>query len=330
MEKERDRIEKMKAMDEAHRKQAQEEYEANLKKHKEHPKLHHPGTKEQFKEVWEKEDQLPAEEFDLKTFFRMHDIDADGHWSIEEVKAIFRNELNKMYNANMTEDDMRERAEEMERMREHVLRESDLNRDGMISYKEFVEYSKRKEFEEDPGWQGLDEQQVYTKEEYEAYEKHRREELAQMAAAGINPWGGPAYYPDQYGQGQYPPPMPGQVPPGAYHPQQQQYQQAPPQQYHQQVPPQQYHQQVPQQQYQHVPQQQYQQVPVQHQQFQQQPPNHQQPPVHQQVPQQPSDLKQPPAVPQQQNPPQQQAQQPQQEQQQGQQPPSQQPNVQQQ
>ena len=39
-----------------------------------------------------------------------------------------------MYTAGAPEDDMRERMEEMERMREHVFKEADTNRDGLIRY----------------------------------------------------------------------------------------------------------------------------------------------------------------------------------------------------
>ena len=48
------------------------------------------------------------------------------------MKALFRKELDKMYDPNASEDDMNERFEEMERMREHVFRESDTNKDNLI------------------------------------------------------------------------------------------------------------------------------------------------------------------------------------------------------
>lgn len=49
-----------------------------------------------------------------------------------EVKALFKKELDKMYDPNAPEDDLTERYEEMERMREHVFRESDSNKDNLI------------------------------------------------------------------------------------------------------------------------------------------------------------------------------------------------------
>jgi hypothetical protein len=60
------------------------------------------------------------------------DLDGNGFWDADEVKALFQKELDKMYDPNAPEDDMRERREEMERMREHVYSESDVNKDHLI------------------------------------------------------------------------------------------------------------------------------------------------------------------------------------------------------
>ncbi len=56
-----------------------------------------------------------------------------------------------MYDPNAPEDDMREREEEMERMREHVFKESDANKDRLISFEEFLAETKREEFKDDQG-----------------------------------------------------------------------------------------------------------------------------------------------------------------------------------
>ena len=47
---------------------------------------------------------------------------------------------------------MMERYEEMNRMREHVMKEVDKDNDAMISYREFVDSTNQKEFEKDEGW----------------------------------------------------------------------------------------------------------------------------------------------------------------------------------
>jgi hypothetical protein len=52
----------------------------------------------------------------------MHDLDGNGQWDENEVRILFRKELEKAYDPNNPEDDMKEREEEMERMREHVFR----------------------------------------------------------------------------------------------------------------------------------------------------------------------------------------------------------------
>ena len=61
------------------------------------------------------------------------DLDGNGYWDQDEVKALFSKELDKAYDPNAPEDDMAERYEEMERMREHVFNETDTNRDYLIS-----------------------------------------------------------------------------------------------------------------------------------------------------------------------------------------------------
>lgn len=61
------------------------------------------------------------------------DLDGNGAWDQDEVKALFSSELDKLYaTGSPNQGDLRERAEEMERMREHVFKEADHNKDGFI------------------------------------------------------------------------------------------------------------------------------------------------------------------------------------------------------
>lgn len=52
------------------------------------------------------------------------------------------------------------------------------------SFKEFVDQTKRADFEQDSGWQGLDEQELYSQQEYEAYERQRQEEIQRLIDSG--------------------------------------------------------------------------------------------------------------------------------------------------
>lgn len=61
-------------------------------------------------------------------------------------------QLDKVYDPNAPEDDMVERYEEMNRMREHVMKEIDTDQDKMISFDEFMESTKGKDFNKDEGW----------------------------------------------------------------------------------------------------------------------------------------------------------------------------------
>lgn len=100
------------------------------------------------------------------------------------MKALFIKELDKVYQSGLPEDDMRERAEEMERMREHVFKEADTNHDGLISYQEFLDQTKREEFQRDPGWDTVDNAPQFTHDEYLEFERRRHEEIQKLIAEG--------------------------------------------------------------------------------------------------------------------------------------------------
>uniref|UniRef100_A0A8L0DVW2 Nucleobindin 2a n=1 Tax=Oncorhynchus mykiss TaxID=8022 RepID=A0A8L0DVW2_ONCMY len=106
-----------------HEKKEEEHYEEMKKKHADHPKVNHPGSQNQFKEVWEEADGLDPEDFDTKTFFKLHDSNGDGFFDEQELEALFTKELEKIYDPTNEEDDMVEMEEERLHMREHVMSE---------------------------------------------------------------------------------------------------------------------------------------------------------------------------------------------------------------
>ncbi|KAH8380635.1 hypothetical protein KR009_011923 [Drosophila setifemur] len=187
MQKEFERESQKKEMDEESRKKFEAEVKEKEQKHKEHEKLHHPGNKAQLEEVWEKQDHMDKNDFDPKAFFSIHDVDSNGYWDEAEVKALFVKELDKVYQSDLPEDDMRERAEEMERMREHYFQETDTNHDGLISIEEFMQQTTKEEFQKDPEWETIDQQPQYTHEEYLEYERRRQEEVQRLIAQGQLP-----------------------------------------------------------------------------------------------------------------------------------------------
>ncbi|XP_026759678.2 nucleobindin-2 isoform X2 [Galleria mellonella] len=228
MQKEFEKHQKLETMNEDQKKEymKKENEEKSAKKH--HKPLHHPGSKQQLEEVWEKQDHMD-QQFDPKAFFMMHDVDGNGAWDADEVKALFIKELDKLYGPGGPNKDLHERAEEMERMREHVFQENDKNHDGLIDFQEFMVETQKANFNRDEGWKSIDENQIYTQAEYEAYERRRLEELRYLQQRGLvdahgRPIPGtqhklheayqqyPAYQQQQYQQQQY---------------QQQQYQQPP-------------------------------------------------------------------------------------------------------
>lgn len=187
MQKEFEQHQKLEGMDDVHKKEYEAKLEEEKKKHNQHAPVHAPGHKAQLEEVWEKQDHMEGQDFDPQTFFMMHDLDGNGVWDELEVKALFARELDKVYQSGVPEDDMRERAEEMERMREHVFKEADTNQDHLISYEEFIEQTKRAEFQQDQKWDTVDNVPQYTHEEYLDYERKRQEEIQRLIAEGLLP-----------------------------------------------------------------------------------------------------------------------------------------------
>ncbi|XP_055901029.1 nucleobindin-2-like isoform X3 [Biomphalaria glabrata] len=175
MEKTFEQQEHLKALKEEERKREEARLEELKKKHAQHPKVNHPGSKDQFEEVWEKVDHLEDQEFNPKTFFYTHDVNGDMEWSVDEVDAVLQLELDKVYDAKNSpdEDDPVERQEEMNRMREHVFQEMDKDKNWRISFQEFIDYTgsqgQNQEFQKDDGWKTVDEEPVFTDEDYQRY-----------------------------------------------------------------------------------------------------------------------------------------------------------------
>ncbi|KAJ8247566.1 hypothetical protein GJAV_G00247790 [Gymnothorax javanicus] len=172
MMKEHDRREMLKTLDEEKRRAEEQHYEEMRKKHADHPKINHPGSQDQLKEVWQDTDGLDPEEFDPKTFFNLHDTNGDGFFDEQELEALFTKELEKIYDPKNTEDDMVEMEEERLRMREHVMNEVDTNKDRLVSREEFVLATNKKEFLESDSWETLEQKQVYTEDELRQFEEH--------------------------------------------------------------------------------------------------------------------------------------------------------------
>merc|ERR1719347_1499723 len=61
----------------------------------------------------------------------------------------------------------------------------------MISYEEFLAETKRDEYEKDEGWDTLDDEELYTDEEFNNFEHERQAEIQRMMDAGQLPPGYP-------------------------------------------------------------------------------------------------------------------------------------------
>ncbi|XP_034005050.1 nucleobindin-2-like isoform X1 [Trematomus bernacchii] len=170
--KEHERRERLKTMSEETRQQEEKHYEQLRKKHADHAKVNHPGSETQLKEVWQESDGMDPDNFDPKTFFKMHDTNGDSFFDESELEALFTKELEKVYNPENEEDDMVEMEEERLRMREHVMNEVDTNKDRLVSMIEFMAATQKEEFLEKDEWETLDQNPLYTEEEMREYEQH--------------------------------------------------------------------------------------------------------------------------------------------------------------
>ncbi|XP_062318074.1 nucleobindin-2b isoform X1 [Osmerus eperlanus] len=186
MTKEHERRERLKSLDDEQRKREEEHYEEMKKKHADHPKVNHPGSQDQLKEVWQEADGLDPDDFDPKTFFKLHDTNGDGFFDEQELEALFNKELEKIYNPNQEEDDMIEMEEERLRMREHVMNEVDTNKDRLVSMNEFMVATNKKEFLEPDSWETLDQNPTYTEEEMREFEEHLAREESDLNEKNAN------------------------------------------------------------------------------------------------------------------------------------------------
>ncbi|XP_019934773.2 nucleobindin-2 isoform X1 [Paralichthys olivaceus] len=171
MMKEHEKRERLNSLTEEDRKKEEQHYEEMRRKHADHPKVNHPGSEDQLKEVWQEGDGLDPQDFEPKTFFKLHDSNGDGFLDETELEALFTKELEKVYNSENEEDDMVQMEEERLRMREHVMNEVDTDNDRLVSLSEFMVATKKDDFHEKEEWETLDQNPLYTEEELREYEQ---------------------------------------------------------------------------------------------------------------------------------------------------------------
>ena len=80
-------------MTEEDRKKFEAAHQEALEKKKHHPKVNHPGSVDQMEEVWENVDHLEADQFNPKSFFKLHDVNGDGFLDEGEIEAIMMKEV---------------------------------------------------------------------------------------------------------------------------------------------------------------------------------------------------------------------------------------------
>ncbi|XP_056143709.1 nucleobindin-1 isoform X1 [Lampris incognitus] len=181
MLKEHERREYLKGLDQEKREKEEKRMQELKAKHRQHPKVNAPGSVAQLREVWEETDGLDPQEFNPKTFFKLHDTNEDGVLDEQELEALFTKELEKVYDPKNEEDDMMEMEEERLRMREHVMKNVDINKDRLVSLEEFLRSTEKKEFNNPKEWEILDDTKpVYTEAELQHFEAELRDKEEEL------------------------------------------------------------------------------------------------------------------------------------------------------
>lgn len=172
MQKELERRLHLQGLNETERKKAEEEHQKYLDKRKKHKKINIPGSNNQLLEVWIHEDSLQYQDFEPKTFFKLHDLNNDDLLDEFEIEALFENELNKLFNSTVEPFDPMEREEEMNRMRENFDLRIDKDKDGVVSLLEFITYSKSSDFNKNEDWKSVEDETQFSEEEFQQYSKN--------------------------------------------------------------------------------------------------------------------------------------------------------------
>ncbi|KAJ8402520.1 hypothetical protein AAFF_G00366030 [Aldrovandia affinis] len=185
MLKEHERREYLRSLDQEKREKEEERQQQLKEKHRQHRKVNAPGSVAQLQEVWEETDGLDPQEFNPKTFFKLHDSNGDDVLDEQELEALFTKELEKVYDPRNEEDDMTEMEEERLRMRERIMMNVDINHDRLVSLEEFLRSTEKNEFSSPKEWETLDDKKpVYSEAELQQFEAELQEkevELAQRA-----------------------------------------------------------------------------------------------------------------------------------------------------
>uniref|UniRef100_A0A672SS55 Nucleobindin-1 n=1 Tax=Sinocyclocheilus grahami TaxID=75366 RepID=A0A672SS55_SINGR len=153
MLKEHERREYLKSLDQEKREREEKRIEELKEKHRRHPKVNAPGSVDQLREVWKETDGLDPQEFNPKTFFKLHDTNGDGVLDEQELEALFTKEVIFFL------------------ARCFLSLQVDLNHDRLVSLEEFLKSTEKKEFNNPNEWETLDDTKpVYTEEELQRFE----------------------------------------------------------------------------------------------------------------------------------------------------------------
>lgn len=93
-----------------------------------------PVSKKHFIKVWEERDRMNRENFNVKTFFHLHDLDGNGFLDEYETKVLLENEVLDAYDPAAPDFDPKVREEDLERMMTYAFETVPLSQSLYKSY----------------------------------------------------------------------------------------------------------------------------------------------------------------------------------------------------
>jgi len=152
-----------------------------------------PLSPEQLKSTWKEQDHKNESDYDIEKFFHLHDINTDQLIDRQELRMMVITELTDSYKKDNRSQESEEFREDLERIREEVFENADIDKDGFISKSEFLAIVAENQKKQEQRSLHEEEQRVlhkeseFTEEEYNKFRQDNIHEIRRLIANGQLP-----------------------------------------------------------------------------------------------------------------------------------------------
>ena len=132
-------------------------------------------------------------DYDIEKFFHLHDINTDQLIDRQELRMMVITELTDSYKKDNRSQESEEFREDLERIREEVFENADIDKDGFISKSEFLAIVAENQKKQEQRSLHEEEQRVlhkeseFTEEEYNKFRQDNIHEIRRLIANGQLP-----------------------------------------------------------------------------------------------------------------------------------------------